>query len=471
MRRGSSVRSIIFLPHANIQYSQLKPERREWVVRNSYDRLFDLVDAGPYRISFEASGETVDFIASHAPDVMRKLVRLIKEGKIEPVGSPYTHLMISNIEPEICLETLKDGLEAWERCAGVRPTVGWNPECAWASYVPDIYKEAGFETLIMDGDSFLLSFPEVREATGLKFDVAGHSNKNHLFRIEEFIADKPQLLRFLTNPSRASNGLNLVFRSDMMSNFMLWYLMGATEGHRDKPIAPEEVRDVLQRWARRVDETGTFILPYAEDAEYIGTTAYFYVKQFGLSRFFEPEEGSVGRFQEMLDMAKGEGFALTTVSDAISNANTIIENDLIHNIENGVAWHGGTAKAWANTEYSRLMDPVCQSIFWGIKAVASAAGMAVTDLRGDLKTALRKVTSAYISDSRWPPAPTSPGRFNVRESIRDLYEANDALGAAMNMLGLSSRKSLYSQDLMQTQIALIERQLEEKSYFGEDRII
>ena len=35
---------IIFLPHANIQYSQLKPEKRQWVMKNCYEKLFDLAD-------------------------------------------------------------------------------------------------------------------------------------------------------------------------------------------------------------------------------------------------------------------------------------------------------------------------------------------------------------------------------------------------------------------------------------------
>ena len=34
---------VIFLPHANIQYSQLAPERRQWVMKNCYEKLFDLI--------------------------------------------------------------------------------------------------------------------------------------------------------------------------------------------------------------------------------------------------------------------------------------------------------------------------------------------------------------------------------------------------------------------------------------------
>ena len=146
----------------------------------------------------------------------------------------------------------------------MRPPVGWNPECSWADFLPDIFKEAGTEALVMDGAPLLLSFDDVRRATGLSFDVRGHSNKNKLFKIEDYIADKEQYLRYLTNYSTAPNGLKLIFRSDFMGNPMLWYLMGATEGNRKTPVELEEIDAMLKRWSARIEATGNFILPYAE---------------------------------------------------------------------------------------------------------------------------------------------------------------------------------------------------------------
>ena len=457
---------IVFLPHGNIQYSQLSPERRGWVIENCYEKLFDLIRKGQYVVGFEASGETIAAIARMNPRVLDKLKGLIRDGQIEAIGSPYTHIMLSNIDPEIGLATLRHGMETWEQHLGVRPVTGWNPECGWASYVPEIFRQAGYKNLVMDADSYFLSFPEIREATGLKFDVAGHSNKSQLFRIEKYIADKPQFLRYLTNPSQA-NGLNLLFRSDMMSNFMLWYLMGATEEMRDQPVSTEEIRELLQRWKPRVEATGSFIMPYAEDAEYIGTSAYFYVKQFGQARFFEPEPASVTRFQQLLDIAREQGYELATPSQALAKAKTTLDNPAIQNIENGVAWHGGTAKAWTNTAYSRILDPTCRSVFDGIKAVATHLGRDLQQVDGELREALRRVTSAYVSDSRWPPAPTSPGRFNVQESIDDLLAANAAIGVAMRKNGIEQMRSLYSPDLMQTQIRRISDELMAMPYFGE----
>ncbi len=457
---------IIFMPHANIQYSQLKPEKRYWVMKNCYEKLFDLISSNNYKIAFEASGITIEEMAKQAPEVLAKLKGLVSAGKIEPVSSPYIHFMLSNIPKEVCLHSLRHSLDVWEKYVGKRPKIGWNPECGWASYIPDVYKEAGLEALVMDADSFLLSFDDIRKATGLEFDVQGHSNKNHLFKIEEYIKDKPEFLKYITNPSVAPNGLKMIFRSDCMANLLLWYLMGATEGLRAEPINMNEIKTMFANWKERIAKTGTFIMPYAEDAEYIGSSAYFYVKQFNQARFFEEEPDSVIRFKDILDNAKAAGYEFATPSEVLESGN-ILENEYVDNIENGVAWHGGTAKAWANTEYSRIMDPACISVLEGIKAVAERLGETLDTLDMDLNNAMMALASAWVSDSRWPPAPTSPGRFNVKESIRDLYEANEAIKNAMEKGGIAEKKGLYSPNLMHTQIAAIEKKLMEMEYFGE----
>lgn len=456
---------IIMMPHANIQYSQLRPQRRRWVMKNCYEKLFDVIDASDYKIAFEASGRTVEEIARQAPEVLDKLSGLMKNGQIEPVASPYTHCMLGNIPKEAGAAALRHGLDAWERYTAVRPVTGWNPECGWAGYIPDLYKEAGIETLIMDADSFFLSFDEIRQATGLKFDVQGHSNKNHLFLIEEYIKDKPEFLKYLTNISEAPNGLKLIFRTDCMANLLLWYLMGATEGMRKEPVELNEIKKMFQVWKKRAADTGGFIMPYAEDAEYIGSSAYFYVKQYNQARFFEEEPESIERFQNIMEAARECGYEFTTPSRLAAEASQVMENPFVSHIENGVAWHGGTAKAWANTDYSRILDPVCLSIFQGIQDLREKLG---EERQGqELQEAEYALEEAWVSDSRWPPRPTSPGRFNVEEALRDLKRANGLLKKCMETKGISREKSVYSPELMETQINCIEETLMGMKYFGE----
>ena len=80
---------------------------------------------------------------------------------------------------------------------------------------------------------------------------------------------------------------------------------------------------------------------------------------------------------------------------------------------------------------------------------------------------MNAIESSYVSDSRWPPLPTSPGRFNVRETLDDLYLANRMLEEAMAKGGIAEKRAIYSAPLMLTQIRLIEQILMEQKYFGE----
>lgn len=459
-------KKIIFMPHANIQYSQLPPQKRYWVMKNCYEKLFDLVEKNNFKIAFEASGKTIEEMSIQAPEVLEKLAKLVKSGNVEPVSSPYIHFMPANIPEEIVTHSLIHSLDVWEKFTGVRPTIGWNPECGWASHVPTAYQKAGIKTLIMDADSFFLSFDEIRKATGLNYDVFGHSNKNSLFKIEEFIKDKVEFLKYLTNPSVSPEGLNMIFRSDCMANILLWYLMGATEGVRETPVSKQEVSEMLAKWLPRIEQSGSFIMPYAEDAEYIGSSAYFYVKQFNQARFFEDEPASVTRFEEIIKTAVELGYELATPSEVISTGN-VIKNEFTDRIENGVAWHGGTAKAWMNTDFSRILDPVCISLFNGIKGVMKELNQNFDVLDKHLDNAMRALADAWVSDSRWPPAPTSPGRFNVEESIQAMYLTNDEIENAMKAGNIAHKKSIYSANLMKSQIAGIEKILNAIKYFGE----
>ena len=91
----------------------------------------------------------------------------------------------------------------------------------------------------------------------------------------------------------------------------------------------------------------------------------------------------------------------------------------------------------------------------------------VATVDGSLRTALRKVTAAYVSDCRWPP-PSSPGRFNVPEGTNALFAANKAFAAAMKEHNLDGFRALYSPDLMDSQIKAAKDELSAMDYFVEN---
>jgi hypothetical protein len=456
---------IVFMPHANIRYSQLRPEKRAWVIKASYESIMDVCRKENVKIAFEASGETIEIIAKEGKDFLKKLKELIKEGLVEPVSSPYTHIMIGNVEPEVGYYSLVRALDTWEKYVGVRPKVGWNPECGWAYFLPEIFKRAGFKMLVLDWDSFLLSTVEgLREKIGLHWDVRGHSNKSLLFKIEEQIKNNQQILKTLYSPCEIIKGFYGIFRSDMLCNKLLWFLMGASEVGGAK-VTIEDVKESIVRWKGKIKNNNGFLMPYAEDAEYIGTTAYFYVKQFGMAKFFEPAQDSAERFGELIRLAKEENFEFVFPTETLKKYE-IVKDLKFEKVERGLAWHGGTTLAWSNTVYSRIMDPICRNILSGIHLIAKKLRLKEIIKDPDLKRALESLTSAYISDSRWPPAPTSPGRFNVNETLSDLEDANNQLALVMKKRKIVE-KDIYSYDIIKEQIKVAKEELMGFSYFEE----
>ena len=101
-----------------------------------------------------------------------------------------------------------------------------------------------------------------------------------------------------------------------------------------------------------------------------------------------------------------------------------------------------------------------------LKAVAKEIGKDIWDDKG-MNAVLKSITTAYVSDARWPPAPTSPGRFNVREALDALYAANEGLRKVMEDNGIAHKCGLHSYNIMQTQIAAIDDELMALKYFEE----
>ncbi len=52
---------------------------------------------------------------------MEKLKALILDGQVEPVASPYTHLMMGNVPREVAVHTLLRSLDTWGALYGNPP--------------------------------------------------------------------------------------------------------------------------------------------------------------------------------------------------------------------------------------------------------------------------------------------------------------------------------------------------------------
>jgi len=146
----------ITILHANLNYAYLPERRYEFVIRNSYELIFDTyrTQLPNDKYVFEASGYTIEQMALKTPDVLAKLKAAIKSGQCEFMGSPYAHPMLPNFPEEDGNWSIRFSNEAYQKYLGLQPKSFWNPECGWRSYVKDMVLANGYKNLLAEFEQY-----------------------------------------------------------------------------------------------------------------------------------------------------------------------------------------------------------------------------------------------------------------------------------------------------------------------------
>ena len=185
--------------HANLNYAYLTPDRYEFVIRKSYELIFDVMEQQfpGAKFVFEASGYTLDEIAGRCPDVLVKIRRACEQGRCEFMGSPYAHPMLPNFPKEDGIWSIRFSNESYQKHLGFVPRSFWNPECGWCGYVPEQVVAAGYANMIGDFEAYSRSCgpdgkplrPEIYEKEhtkerafyhfGFKYDLPGTERTVH----------------------------------------------------------------------------------------------------------------------------------------------------------------------------------------------------------------------------------------------------------------------------------------------------
>ncbi len=408
----------IMVFHANLQYSGLRPEKYEFAIRKSYERIIDLFARcfRGHKFCFEASGFTLDMIAKLTPDVLKKLLDAIERGDCEFIGSPYAHSILPNYDYEDGYRACCFAMDSYQKHLGIRPKTAWNPECAWNEDVPHMYKEAGFEIMSLDWDSYLISNrPEVANIE--KNPDTGTKDGSHLPWYP--VAPDDPTLHY---PINVIDGLKGVFRSDRVSAQTLYYLMSTSPIHVDdagkKKVSLEQILETIDYWTGRKKQ-GSLIC-YAEDAEYVGTTGYFFLKHFGKHEVFDDNPDSLNLLEAYIRslLKRGE---LVRIDEFVAE-NDALEIDL--KIGRNMAWHRTYATAWAKTPSALALDPYCHNLSKKLQAIRDERRTMEEELL--YQKAWFHLICAENSDGRWPPYPKKPGNFNVRYVWDQLYKAQEA---------------------------------------------
>jgi len=154
----STLRVFAFF-HLNLAFSSIEEERRGDVIARCYWPLLQLAErAGP--IGMELSGYTLEEIAARDPEWIGRAKSLIAQGRIELIGSGFSQMIGPLVPARVTKENLRLGNETYARLLGARPRLALVNEQAYAAGLVGLYRDAGYDAIIMDWENPAAHHPE-----------------------------------------------------------------------------------------------------------------------------------------------------------------------------------------------------------------------------------------------------------------------------------------------------------------------
>lgn len=146
--------------HLNLAYSAIEEEDRPEVIEKCYWPLLRLARKQNLPLSIELSGYTLEVIQTLDPLWVEELAALIEGGSCELIGCGYAQVIGPLVPHDITTANLRIGHAVYESVLGVRPTIALLNEQAYSSGLVPLYKEAGYDAIIMEWNNPAHERPE-----------------------------------------------------------------------------------------------------------------------------------------------------------------------------------------------------------------------------------------------------------------------------------------------------------------------
>jgi len=430
----------VMIFHANLNYAYLDPDKYEFVIRNSYELLFDtMAENFPNtKFVFEASGYTIEQIAKLTPDVLEKLKAAIARGACEFMGSPYAHPMLPNFPEEDGTWSIKFAMDIFEKHLGFKPKSLWNPECGWRSYVPQQAIANGVKNLIGDFEAYSRS----KDASGKPCRPEIYEKEfsdDPSFYSFDFKYDLEGSERAIHHPFQHIQGiedgkLRMFLRTDRIAQFGVRYFMGM-EGYTF-----EKYMGLIKKYSeQKPGEKEGAVIIFADDAEYIGTNGWFRLKyQNKPDNVFEVTPESREKLIRLVSEVEKNYGEFITYDEA---CNDIEPLDDVLAVDDDAAWHGARASTWAGTPMASILRPWQDLVREKLHAVKDTLDPATVE------KVWFHLTNSYNSDGQWPPtlphAPHIIYPFNYQYCFDNLLMAEMLLGGVdRSRLSTSSTETM-----------------------------
>lgn len=396
--------------HANLNYAFLEDTKYEQVIRASYETIFDVfAEKFPHqRYVFEASGYTIVEMAKRTPDVLKKLIKAVESGQCEFMGSTYSHPILANVTEEEGRWSLQFANDAYKKHLGFLPTSAWNPECTWMQYVPHLFRDAGYKHLAVDFEAYMVSADK-------EYSWIERNRCHDMYwggNLPQYELDPD--CKFLHRPFRdIVPGLHGFCRSNRVVGGYIGYFLGR--------IPLEKYLETIKAWQGTDPKGATVII--ADDAEYTGTTGYYYVKYHrDYSRSFNVDPQAREKLTNLLGALDKMG-QLITFAEAC-NLEPLAEP---YFCEERLSWHRTWADAWSSTPEAKKWDPIIAVMRNEYKEECQPILEADAKHRPLVEKFWFHLTNASNSDGRWPPPPAETCPFNRDWVLHEMDMARKTL--------------------------------------------
>lgn len=400
--------------HANLNYAFLIPENYERVIRASYEVIIDTFrEKFPEaKYVFEASGYTIDQIAERTPDVLEKLKAAIESGQCEFMGSPYAHPIMANIPEEDGYWSCEFAMRTYEKHLGMRPEAFWNPEMTWMQYVPRAFRRAGVKRLTLDFESYMLC--NDKDYHWVEKNWAHDIGWAGLHPYYDVDPNCPYLHRPFKDVVPGLDGLTRSMR--IAVNYTRYFRRG---------LPLEDYLDNIRHWSGDGGEGALIFI--ADDAEYVGTTGYYFIKYHDdYSKTFDVDPTAAEKLEALIPEVLKLG-PMTTFSEACENITPVDEPFFV---EDRYAWNRTYADVWAGTPESRRWEPTMLGLRQEYKEKYQPIVEAPEYEERFRPLAERfwfHMTNSANSDGRWPPPPRVTCAFNREWCKNEMAETRKVL--------------------------------------------
>lgn len=146
--------------HLNLAYSAVEEADRPRVIEKCYWPLLRLARDRNLPFGIELSGYTLEVIQALDPRWVEEFKFLIKAGPCELIGSGYAQVIGPLVPHEVTSANLRIGNVVYEKILDTRPDIALLNEQAYSPGLVPLYKEAGYNAIIMEWNNPAREHPE-----------------------------------------------------------------------------------------------------------------------------------------------------------------------------------------------------------------------------------------------------------------------------------------------------------------------